>query len=312
MTARGENSATARYGMGGTSTNMVVTPWRTRSAAKCPGTVGGRQNSSFANILRNPSAFGTVCALTDANVYMASPDPLTPRRLQVDLVTATRPDPVPRASDPAVTAAFLAFHRAHTAPLGSRSSGRGLLSSSAWAFVGLAVVGFAGGLFLASVSFNHSEPTSIAGARPAEMIYLPPATAAEQPAISSTAALSSTAAIEDAVVVVDVASNEASVRRAKVEQSDEPIEDPAAGSEAAWNAVLVSEAGVPDPTANFAAATRLAAAGYSLTPGDGDSIQSGSAGVEVPSIPEPAAAPILCAGLALLVGIKHLNNKRRT
>lgn len=73
--------------------------------------------------------------------------------------------------DPAVTAAFIAFHRSTGAT--HRSAARkGYFSRGAVALAALAFLGFGGGLFLAFFSFNSPEgSTSPVAARPPEVIY---------------------------------------------------------------------------------------------------------------------------------------------
>lgn len=226
---------------------------------------------------------------------MASSDPFTRRRSSSDARSQFS------ATDPAITAAFLAFHREHTHSAPAALIPRNVLGLGGWIFVGLAVVGFAGGLFLASVSFNNGETTSIAGARPPEMIYLPPPEVAERVvAVTSDAAPNA----ERLMAQVD-----APVAEEKMEGDNAGTES-RVGSVNAWSVASASDARFLDPTANFSAAMRHTAAGYSLSNTSSDGIESGYAGVELPMVPEPTATPIICLGLALLVAVKHLTKRR--
>ena len=78
-------------------------------------------------------------------------------------------------TDPAVTAAFIAFHR-KTGAIAASSQRSGYVSGGGLALAVLAILGFGGGLFLALFSFNSPEgsPGTAAG-RPREMIYSAPA-----------------------------------------------------------------------------------------------------------------------------------------
>lgn len=87
--------------------------------------------------------------------------------------------PASRASrDPAVTAAFVAFHRS-TGGTDQLAPRKGYFSRGAVALASLAFLGFGGGLFLAFFSFNSPEGSSSpVAARPAEVIYTARAVAA--------------------------------------------------------------------------------------------------------------------------------------
>ncbi|HSH38283.1 MAG TPA: hypothetical protein VK993_05820, partial [Chthoniobacterales bacterium] len=78
-------------------------------------------------------------------------------------------------SDPAVTAAFIAFHR-NTGSIGTSAQRRGYVSRGGLVLGLLTILGFGGGLFLAVFSFNSTEQTSsTAAARPPEMLCMAPA-----------------------------------------------------------------------------------------------------------------------------------------
>jgi hypothetical protein len=80
-------------------------------------------------------------------------------------------------SDPAVNAAFMAFHR-NSARLAAGSPAKRRINRGAVALVALTVLGFGGGLSLAFFSFNGAEtPRGSVASRAPEIIYTPPATA---------------------------------------------------------------------------------------------------------------------------------------
>ena len=87
---------------------------------------------------------------------------------------------VPRsggASDPAVHAAFIAFHK-NLGKLHPRDVRKGFISRGGLALAALAILGFGGGLSLALFSFNSPDsPGGTVAARPPEMIYTAPAAA---------------------------------------------------------------------------------------------------------------------------------------
>ena len=77
-------------------------------------------------------------------------------------------------SDPAVNAAFIAFHR-NLDKLHPRAARTGFISRGGLALAALAIVGFGGGLSLALFSFNSADsPGTAVAARPPEMIYTAP------------------------------------------------------------------------------------------------------------------------------------------
>ena len=74
-------------------------------------------------------------------------------------------------SDPAVAAAFIAFHR-NTAGMVQLGMRKRYMSRGAVALSALALLGFGGGLFLAFFSFNSPEGSGrTVAARPSEFIY---------------------------------------------------------------------------------------------------------------------------------------------
>lgn len=232
---------------------------------------------------------------------MASFDPFTPRRSVFERAGSGKSQS-PSATDPAITAAFLAFHREHTPGALSRPIPKNVLGLGGWIFVGLAIVGFAGGLFLASVSFNNSETSSIAGARPPEMIYLPPPAVAER-AVAVTNDAASTAQTLMAKVDAPAAAQKIDADHTGGDSTDDGLN--------AWSVGSTPDTALPDATANFSVAMRHTAAGHRLSnTSSSEGIESGYAGVELPMVPEPAAAPIIYLGLALLVGVKHLKKRR--
>lgn len=203
-----------------------------------------------------------------------------------------------RLSDPAIAAAFAAFHRA-TAP-GRRfrfSAARRFVTSSAGALAALALAAFAGGLLLAHFSFNSSEhPLSIASLPP-EIIYVRPA-----PAHGDLLA---------AATVATARADAAAPAAAQGQQSAAP-DDRAAGctrelaQDGEQNLLAsgsFSRAPFPEATANFAAAMRLDGVGVAQARGGANGVTYGYAGVELPSVPEPATGPLTALSLAVLLAI---------
>ncbi|MBA2269268.1 MAG: hypothetical protein H0W20_01555 [Chthoniobacterales bacterium] len=235
---------------------------------------------------------------------MASSNPSIPHTVQVDLLAAPPAAAVRAGSDPAVTAAFVAFHRQHTPSLFARDGRENVPSVASWVCLGLAAVSFGGGLFLASVSFNNnSDAPGTVAARAPEMIYLPPAESAER-----------------ALPVSDTAPRAASLM-AKVDPQpslaqttlrDVPPAESALTGFDKWSIASASDPGSPDATANFTVAMRHSAAGYSLANASSDAVESAYAGIELPTVPEGDAAPFVCGGLALLIGLTHLRKRRKT
>ena len=231
---------------------------------------------------------------------MARSDPSIPRVGEADLLRSTRGDSDRATPDPAVTAAFLAFHREQTPALFAPPMPRNRLGVGGWIYIALVLCGVAGTLFLASIPIYQPETSSTAAARPPEMMYLPPAESAERalPVVK-------TASRAETVV--------ARVEEAPATSSTEPqqaaFDATLAGFEP-WSVASLANMKLPEATANFNVAMRHHAAGYSLGPASSDGVESAYAGVELPSVPEPAAAPIVCAGLALLLGVAHLKKRR--
>jgi hypothetical protein len=196
----------------------------------------------------------------------------------------------------------MAFHRQHNPAFFAKTGGRTVLSLGSWIYIGLAVIGFGGGLFLSSVSFNNSETSSLAATRPPEMIYLPPA----EPEERATQATDAAPRAESLLASIDAPTTAEQSRR----REDTPADAALAGFEK-WSVASLSDPDRPDAAANFTAAMRHTAAGYSLANASTDGVESAFAGIELPTVPEPAAAPFLCGGFALLIGLTHLRKRRR-
>lgn len=235
----------------------------------------------------------------------------TPRTAEVDLIGSIRGDTPCRETDAGVREAFLAFHRKHITGRPAARFRTPLLSSGSWMFVALAVIGLGGGLFLAATSFNQPETSSIVGARPPEMIYLPPTTDGK-PAIAVADAADAAGERVGSAADNQVAQAEAGTplqAESRDAQSSLGGYIPADVNE--WDMSLGSERYFSNATANFDAAMRYSAAGYALGSESGDGTDAGYGAIELPSVPEPSTGVVVCLGLALLVGVTHLK-KRRT
>lgn len=89
--------------------------------------------------------------------------------------------PSDTVSDPAVAAAFIAFHRNNAGAVAAAPRKR-CINRGSVALAMLALVGFGGGLSLAFFAFNSPEkPGSAVTARAPEIIYTAPAKAVESP-----------------------------------------------------------------------------------------------------------------------------------
>lgn len=215
------------------------------------------------------------------------------------------------SSDPAITAAFFAFHRDAGLIAGSRRAGasglRAFLSGGGWAFLGLAVVGFAGGLLLAVFPFNTPEHPITVAAHASEMLYAKPATSDLDVA---TAALASTVAADEKSIAAkgsQLSGDEqakAANRRFTADGANPEQELLATAANA--------DAPLPDATANLAAAMRLGAAGIGEVSGrGGDGVTVGYDAVELPSVPEPGTGPMVAFCLAALISFSRAGKNRR-
>ena len=236
---------------------------------------------------------------------MAGSNHSTHHTAEADILGGTPRDTVSCAADPEVRAAFLAFHREHITGGQAFASGGNRLGSGSWVFVGLGLLGLGGGLLLAAISFNNPESTSIAGTRPPEMIYLPPAS---DPKTTVTA--------EEGTVETAKPATDTMLARTETEDpaSSKPVDhegDAALANLDGWNVSLTSNPAFPDANTNFDVAMRYTAAGYALGSTKGDGTDAGYGAIELPSVPEPSTGAAACLGLALLIGVTHLK-KRRT
>ena len=210
------------------------------------------------------------------------------------------------ASDAAVTAAFMRFHR-KAGLVVSSTCARAFLGGGGWAFLGLAVISFTGGLLLALFPFNTPErPITIAGHAP-EMLYTRPA---NNDAGSSPAAVTAVAAAPE----TESAGKERQAIASETEQShNQRVQLELASSTAELAALSVDgEAPLPDAATNLAAAMRLGAvtATHSGSRGGSD-VAVGYDAVELPSVPEPATGWIVALGLGALIGFSKLVRTRR-
>lgn len=174
-------------------------------------------------------------------------------------------------------------------------------------FVGLALLGFAGGLFLARVSFNTPEhPINVAD-HPPEMLYTKPRTTDTAPRVVG----------RNPDTGADATSIAATARPVNETESDKAAGRPVPNDHAnAESELLVlnssAEAPLPDATANLAAAMRLGAIAATQVPGHrGGDVTVGYDGVELPSVPEPANGAIVAIGVAGLIGVSRLTRMRR-
>lgn len=220
---------------------------------------------------------------------------------------ATRGSGAVSPSDPAIAAAFAAFHR-RAGFISAGASVRAFLTGGGWAFAGLALLSFAGGLFLARVSFNTPEHLITVAGHPPEMLYTKPQTT--DIARSAAAAIPAAGAGETSIAAaapppLGEAENDTAVRRR--DSSDRE------NLESELLAVASGAKGrLPDATANLEAALRLGAIGATQTNGrNGGDITVGYDAVELPSVPEPANGSIVAIGVAGLIGVTWLTRNRR-
>ena len=212
------------------------------------------------------------------------------------------------SSDPAIIAAFGAFHR-KASQFRSSALGGALLPRASWVFAGLALLSFAGGLSLALFSFNTPErPITIAGAAP-EMLYVKPATA---DTVNSIAAQAS--AVADSLSAPSIAAKTPSL--SSPEPANGKTSSPRQPDDADAELLATTSSGdapLPDATANLAAAMRFGAVAGTQAQGrtGGGDVTVGYDAVELPSIPEPASGPIIAVGIAAVFGVTRLPRSRR-
>jgi hypothetical protein len=203
---------------------------------------------------------------------------------------------------PAIRAAFVAFHRnaGLIAPLPRR------LGGGALAFSALALVGLAGGLFLAFFCFNTPEKPITIAASPPELIYTrPTATADEIPQFPPAGSrefenhFASLAQHAPGVVSADDASNERSRHEA------------AGDDDANTSELVIAQSSLPQAIENFAAAQRLGLTTGGVAHNGGNSLDAGYDAEELPTIPEPATGGIVAAGVAMLIAGRRISATRR-
>lgn len=223
---------------------------------------------------------------------------------QLPIVKSRRTESAREIADPAIAAAFLAFHRnaGLVAPPVRRQ--RSAMASGVWAFLALSVLGFGGGLFLAIFCFNNPEQTIKVTAVAPELIYARPG--GEIPATAA----------GGAPIAQNGSDVEESAPAAPAEPAlaeNEPLSiHRSADSEPELSAEKwIAQAALPEATANFAAAQRLGLLGgpANHNGGNGDAFSSYDA-VELPTIPEPSSGGLIAFGVAVLVA--HRSRKPRT
>lgn len=206
------------------------------------------------------------------------------------------------SSDSEIRAAFAAFHRRTVVAVIASQRRSSLLSGGGLAFMVLALVGFGGGLFLASFWPNIPEAiATVTGVAP-ELIYArPPAVGgpAERAIAAQESIPSDREVFNEATVVAAKADADSPSLRMTVGEAQ--LEIPPLGT--------LAQAALPETTANFAAGVRLGVIGQTSQSGNGDPVHSGYDAVEVPSIPEPAAGAIIGFCLVALIASRQLLNK---
>ncbi|MFN2475948.1 MAG: hypothetical protein ABR526_06365 [Chthoniobacterales bacterium] len=210
------------------------------------------------------------------------------------------------ASDPAIAAAFAAFHRGTRQPrrhLYLTASVR-FLRGTGGAIVGLTAVAFAGGLFLAYVPVSGPERSITIGAVAPETIYRRPMGAESR---STAPRERGPAAVPDYAVAMlhDAPAHSFAEEAGRLSTPELPpeAEQMIATASRAQNLL-------PEATANFAAAMHLNAIGGTQNGGSAAEITSGFAAEELPSVPEPAAGWTIAIGLATLLGLQRCFRRR--
>ena len=206
-----------------------------------------------------------------------------------------------QSNDPAVTAAFVAFHRSTggAAPLPARTR---CFSRGALGLTALAVLGFGGGLFLAFFSFNSPEASgSVVGARPPELIYTARtvADAPAEPAPAPEYAISDSA---DAIAAPVFALSRSAQSGPETSIWPEP--------NAESNHSFASSYGSGGGQA-FAAITAPSAPGEGpggLAPSD---ITTGFDALTAAPVPEPSTWATMISGAGLLLLVNRLKRRRR-
>jgi hypothetical protein len=213
-----------------------------------------------------------------------------------------RSDAAARAADPAINAAFVAFHRNAGLIEPVRGRPRVSLGGGALVFSALSIAGVGGALFFAFFCFNTPDaPVNVTAVAP-EVIYARPANersmtdlAAQPNALVGDAFASVTPRADEATDA-----NAASTARRGLEGAGEDI----------LGAELLAQARLPDATANFAAAQRLGFAGGSFSRAGGTDLVAGYDAEELPTIPEPSTGAAVAIVAALLVASNKLIRRR--
>lgn len=179
------------------------------------------------------------------------------------------------------------------------------LRGTGGAILGLTLLAFGGGLFLAHVSVSGPEHEITIGSFAPEVIYKRPATAENAPVADRDGAHTAQPAESIATSGARAAqiSEEVGTRVSR--------QDFAAEAQQIIRTSSVAQNALPEATANFAAAMRLNAIGGAQNGGSGPEITSGFAAEELPSVPEPAAGSTIAISLATLLGLQQFVRRRR-
>ena len=201
--------------------------------------------------------------------------------------------------DPAVTAAFIAFHR-NTGGTASGAWRKPYVNRGALALAALAVLGFGGGLSLAIFSFNSPEGSrSPVAARPPEVIYTArmaveaPSDAAAAPEYSVTEFADPIAAPVFALAAPDDRGPETSIWRDPISESSRSF----GGSYASAGTPAfggITEAMVPAEGPN----------------GSGSDITTGFDALTAAPVPEPSTWATMISGAGLLVLASRFKRRR--
>ncbi|MDQ6625570.1 MAG: hypothetical protein M3Y69_05430 [Verrucomicrobiota bacterium] len=210
--------------------------------------------------------------------------------------------------DPAIAAAFAAFHRRVRQPARHAylAASARFFSGTGGAIFGLTFLAFAGGLFLAHLSFTGPEHPLTIGPSAPELIYQRPA-AAENTALGerhdyAAAQAENVAAVSGHRALLTLGEGATKLT------AHQPLPTEAEQVAAAGN---LTPDTLPEAIANFAAAMRLNGIGGSAGSGTASDITSGFAAEELPSVPEPAAGSTIAVGLAILLGVQRFVRRMR-
>lgn len=214
--------------------------------------------------------------------------------------------PASRASaDPAVTAAFIAFHR--SAGTDSLAPRRRYVNRGTIALAALAFLGFGGGLFLALFSFNSPEGSSsrVAAARPPEVIYTAHAASEapqDGPAAPDYAVAGSADPIEGTLFALAAPAQAAPETSSWSDFSSEPSHSIAG----AYASGSYASAGAPA----FAGSTEPAAPAEGPNGLAASDISIGFDALTAAPVPEPSTWATMISGAGLLVLFGRVKRRR--